>query len=360
MRHLYDFGISQEDPLTELNVLDIQNNDNVLCIASGGEVPLSLLCLRSGVKITAVDIANTQLMLCRLKIQAALLLPFPINGQFLGYGFLDDETRRSIYFDRIHSSLQKEDQEFWIQHITAIENGVIHYGRFERYIKRLRKIAALFIGKNNIYDLLNCNNVQEQQLIFDKKIALRRSVKYLFQIAFHPTIYKNRGLNSKGLVHAQANMGQLFFNKFRNFCTATPAKKNYFLHYFLNGTCDTDESFPEYLQEENGLLLQANKGNLVLKLSSLQNELEVHPAGTFNKIHLSNIGDWMSSDEFNLLKDTLCKYGNDETRLCYRFLQKNHLDTSNLCNNRFEVTSVNVDKTDRFPFYSILSINGHG
>lgn len=360
MHHLYDFGISQEDPLTELAVLDIRNNDHLLCIASGGEVPLSILCLQPGVKITAVDVSNTQLVLCRLKMQAAGLLPFPLNGQFLGYALLSPKTRREIYFDTLHASLEKEDREFWIQHLAAIETGVVNNGRFEGYIKKLRKIAAVLIGKNNIRELLACPGTGEQQLVFDKKIASRNALRYLFRMAFHPAVYKNRGLSAKGLMHAQANTGQVFFNKFRNFCTATPVTKNYFLHYFLTGDCAAEEAFPEYLQARSRSALVANKERLCFKLSSLQDELAANPAGTFSKIHLSNIGDWMSKEEFNALLGMVCASGNEETRLCYRFLQKNHIDTDQICNNRFAVTAVDCVRTDRFPFYTILSIQGHG
>jgi S-adenosylmethionine-diacylglycerol 3-amino-3-carboxypropyl transferase len=359
MRPLYDFGISQEDPLTELKVLDIGEDDHVLCIASAGEVPLSILCLRPGVKITAVDISETQLILCRLKMQVALQLPFPLNGQFLGYSQLKSATRRSLYFEKIHPELDKNDQAFWLQNMAAIEKGVVHCGRFEGYINHLRKIASLLIGRKNIRELLLCNGIEEQQAFFDKYIASRKAIKYLFRIAFHPSIYKNRGISSKGLMHAKANTGEIFFNKFRNFCTATPAKVNYFLQYTLSGACTTEEAFPAYLHKNNRCVLSTNKDQLLFKLSSLQEELAVNPPATFSKIHLSNIGDWMSKEDFNSLVDTISNSCNNQTILCYRFLQKNHLDTNNLWSGRYSIVVVNGEQTDRFPFYSILSIKGH-
>ena len=38
MKNLFDFGMSQEDPLSEQSVLNIQTGDSVLSLASGGEV----------------------------------------------------------------------------------------------------------------------------------------------------------------------------------------------------------------------------------------------------------------------------------------------------------------------------------
>ncbi len=360
MRHLFDFGISQEDPLTEFNMLDIQPNDHVLCVASGGEVPLSLLCLQPGARITAVDISETQLMLCRLKLQSAILLPFPANSKFLGYAKADKKWRREIYLGQVQASLQEADKDFWKQNFTAIEKGVVNYGRFEGYIKNIRRILDLIIGKKNIKKLLACSAVSEQEYVFDKYIASRKAVNYLFRIAFHPAIYKNRGLNSQGLIHAQSKTGEVFFKKFRNFCTATPVNRNYFLHYFLTGGCFTKEAFPEYLWEDYRSKLTFNHNNITWKHSSLQDEMAANTPGTFNKIHLSNIGDWMSEEDFTRFLDILCIQSTGKEKLCYRFLQKNHLANRELCNNRFAVNMENIDMTDRFPFYSILSIQSNG
>lgn len=360
MRHLYDFGISQEDPLTECNILDIQSKDHVLCVASAGEMPLSLLCLHPGVKITAVDISVAELKLCRLKMLSAMQLPFPLNGEFLGYANADKKRRGEIYLDQLEPKLPKVDRDFWKQNLQAIENGVVNYGRFEIYIKNLRRIAGVILGKKNIEKLLRCSNVSEQEYVFDKYIAGRKAVKYLFRIAFHPAIYKNRGLNNQGLMHAQSNTGEIFFNNFRNFCTATPVDRNYFLHYFLTGGCFTNEAFPEYLQESCRLVLISNHADITWKHNSLEEELAASTPATFNKIHLSNTGDWMSEETFCRLIDSMHSQFTGNEKACYRFLQKNHFAKGNINNKCFEVNKVNVERTDRFPFYSILSIQRHG
>lgn len=360
MRHLFDFGISQEDPLTEFHLLDIQPNDHVLCIASAGEMPLSLSVLHPGVTITAVDRAEQQLQLCRFKMQAAILLPCPLNGEFLGYARCDRKKRRELYFDRIRETLETADQVFWDRQITAIGNGVVNNGRFELYIQKLRWIAVAAIGKKNIERLIACTGTAEQEMVFDKYIAGRKALQYLFRIAFHPAIYKKRGLNAQALQHAGPKTGDLFFKKFKSFCTATPAAKNYFLQYFLSGGCITNEAFPEYLQEDRRLNLTAGHSAITWKQSSLQEELAVQSPGTYNKIHLSNIGDWMSDKDFDDFLGLLCHQCLGQEKIVCRFLQKNHLANRDICRGRINAIPVDVEKTDRFPFYSIYSIRGHG
>ena len=59
----------------------------------------------------------------------------------------------------------------------------------------------------------------------------------IFAIAFHPSVYKKRGLQEQALLHADGDTGLRFFQKFGGFCAATPARQNYFLQYFLTGKC---------------------------------------------------------------------------------------------------------------------------
>jgi len=69
----YYYGISQEDVLTEFRALDISLNDSLLCIASGGDLPLNILALQD-LDILAVDKSPDQIKLCRIKQIAATLL----------------------------------------------------------------------------------------------------------------------------------------------------------------------------------------------------------------------------------------------------------------------------------------------
>lgn len=351
MKHLFDFGISQEDPLTEFRLLQISKEDRLLCIASGGEIPLSLCSLQPGVTITAVDTSPGQIFLCKLKLLAATTLLFPENAAFLGYSHQSPDKRRETYFDQLRKELSPEEQVFWDKHVPAVEKGVINSGRFEQYIAKLRFIARFIIGRRNLEQLLQCSTLDEQATLFDNQIATRKAVRYLFKIAFHPAVYKNRGLSAKGMIHTQQKMGDIFFNKFRNFCVCTPAADNYFLHYFLAGACISEQVMPEYLVHSSRL--QSVAQNITWKNTSLQAELKESRKGTYNKIHLSNIGDWMTEPEFADLFVLLNNKCVGEQKILYRYLRKNHVATQAGQTGPFTVKEVHTETTDRFPFYSM-------
>lgn len=353
MKALFDFGISQEDPLTEQDVLDIQPGDRILSVASGGEVPLSLLSLNDKIHITAVDLSLSQIMLCRLKLLSALYVDFPVNGHFLGYSIMKRSKRSEIFSEIIRPHLNTQEAAFWEMNMKYIEQELAGSGRFESYIRKMRFVAYFIIGKKNLASLISCNTLEEQKEIFRNRIAIRKSLQLLFKIAFHPGLYKKRGLHEQALIHARKDTGQRFYSRFENFCTATPASANYFLQYFLTGSCKTENSYPDYLQPRNRERLLSNLNNLELKPISFRDAICEKGKGYYNKIHFSNLGDWLGSDEFKdtmlLLRDH-CTPG---TKICYRYLQKDHLAHA-------EIEGITVDRTiseksqkqDRFPFYT--------
>jgi S-adenosylmethionine-diacylglycerol 3-amino-3-carboxypropyl transferase len=359
MKAIFDFGISQEDYQTEQEILNIQSGDRLLSIASGGEVPLNLLCSNTNIQILAVDISASQIQLCKLKMQAAIQLQYPMNGLFLGYGRMRKSQRKELFKKLILPHLREEEKAFWSRHAKAIETGVVNSGRFERYIRKWRWLAKLLLGSRNIKGLIKCKSLEEQQALFEKKIKNRKGVRLLFKIAFHPLVYTKRGLHAKGLQHGSEDTGERYFKRFQNFCTATSASSNYFLQYFLLGACQTQDAFPAYLQEKNRKLLAERSHMLCFRQCSLIEAIRDSEKGKFNKFHLSNIGDWVSVSEFKLLWRDLKKKLPDGAKLCCRFLQRNHFADVNESEVAIKECAFLQEK-DKFPFYSILSITWHG
>jgi S-adenosylmethionine-diacylglycerol 3-amino-3-carboxypropyl transferase len=355
MSFIFDFGLSQEDPLSELRALGVSHSDSILSLASGGEVPLSLVSLIDGIRVRAVDISGSQVSLCRLKHVAAVKLEFPLNGKFLGFGNLEPKKRIEIYHDVVRPSLSGSDISFWDQNITFIGKGIINAGRFEQYIRNMRVVAGLFIGKGNLDRLIACSSIPEQNQVFDQYIAPRKSLRLLFKVAFHPAIYRKRGLQEQALIHAEKSTGERFFSKFRDFCTTTPASENYFLQYFLTGTCITPAAYPHYLQPVNRQRFTHGMAETELSAISMQEALTSGGKGYFNKIHLSNLGDWLNTDDFNDLLVLIKNWCAPGTRICYRFLQKNHfagkIFDDFIVDNAI---SESIEQKDRFPFYGFV------
>ena len=353
---LYNYGISQEDVLTEYKVLKLAEGDLLLCIASAGEIPLNIAAL-SDVKIIASDVSASQIRLCRLKQTASLNFDSMTAASFLGYMGMDEGKREKIFKEEILPYLQENDREFWMENLDAVKGGAINNGRFEKYMLKVTGIGRLIVGEKNLHNLFECNSIEEQKEVFDKKIN-GLVVKGLFRIAFHPWIYKNRGIDPAGLTHSGArNIGEFFFQRFRNFCCNTLARENYFLQYTFFNRILYGEALPEYLQPSCHDRFLRNIGNIEYTGNSIENVLEAGEPGKFNKIHISNIGDWMSKDSmagvFRLIRDKTMP----GARIAMRYIHLNHKIPGFVPElvADYDLGEDLVLK-DRYPFYSIVPI----
>ncbi|MFZ9028351.1 MAG: DUF3419 family protein [Crocinitomicaceae bacterium] len=358
-RSIYNFGISQEDARTELQALDLKESDSLLCIASGGEIPLNLLAL-TGCNIVACDTSIEQIHLSKLKLAAILHLEQHKAARLIGFYKAKNEDRLAIY-DELRPKLSQEEVDFWDKNIEAIQKGVINVARFEKYILKFSWVLRFLLGKGKLMKLMTLEDVDEQRNFFDKKIS-NLWVKLLFKVAFHPKIYKNRGMDEHGLQHQKdASISTFFYNRFRDFCTSTLASKNYYFQYTFFNEVLYEKALPEYLCKEGINRIRSNSAKLHFVNSDFTSVLNTEPNGRFNKFHLSNIGDWLSKDEMELVYEAIHMNGASNSSLVVRYIHHNHPIPEHFEKN------FNIDlelgkkliTNDRYPFYQVIPATYH-
>ncbi len=354
MEHLFDFGIAQEDALTESRVLNLMENDRLLCITSAGEVPLNLLAMKE-LRITSVDISENQNALLRLKLHAALVLEPPEAAGFLGYMKMN-EKQRLIHYRRISTQLTDKDQNFWDQNLKAIRKGCINVARFESYIRKFNGFARSIIGRKKLMHLFEIDNIQEQERFFDSRIHTPL-LKNLFTLVFHPRLYKSGGISSQGFVNSGANdIAEFFFNRFRNFCCSTLARKNYFLQFTFFNRILFKEALPKFLSEDGIIQLKRNYHKLSVQTDSIFSVLRDCMENDFNKFHISNIGDWVSKEEFSDLLKLIASKSDLNGRISSRYIHYLPVlkqEWKKTIVPDYELGNELVN-SDRYPFYNIV------
>jgi S-adenosylmethionine:diacylglycerol 3-amino-3-carboxypropyl transferase len=353
---IYDFGLCQEDVQSELKGLDVHDGDRLLCIASGGEIPLNMAALRT-IEITAVDISLPQIYLSELKrVAATRLEPFEAAG-FLGYFDMPEKQREALFQHAVAPGLNTEELFFWKSHLSEIRSGVIHAGRFERFIQIASRPALWVIGKRNLMKLFTCTNREEREALFDKKIA-KPLLKIVFHTVFHPAIYKNKGIREAGLQHRKgATMGQFFFQRFRDFCCSTPARENFLLHYIFFRRALFAEALPAYLQPANREKWLENAGKIRFICVPIGRFLEGSIRGSFNKIQLSNVSDWLSKEEMEQHLTLIMDKTLPGSRITLRYIHyKPEIPDAATPLVADEPLGHELDKSDSFPFFSILPV----
>jgi len=360
MEPIYNFGISQEDALTEFKALDIKKDDRLLCVASAGEVPLNLLALED-IFIEAVDISPHQLFLSKMKLHSICALEPLKAAAFLGYMDTDLETRMNL-FQKVLPLMEEDERQFWWQNMDAIEKGPIRVARFERFMAKLNSIGLLILGKKKMHRLFEFETIEGQQEFFDQYLSTFL-LKSIFKIAFHPRIYKKRGMASDGLKHSgERNIADFFYSRFRHFCSSTIARKNYYLQYTFFNKVLYPDALPEYLGENAVKRIRRNRERLVWRLSSYNEALEKSRKGTFNKFHLSNIGDWMSREEYVELLSLIKKKAKPPAKIFARYIHLNHEipeELKNCIDFNFKLGERLVEE-DRYPFYSMVPMDVDG
>ena len=351
MKHPYDFGISQDDFLVEEKALPI-NSGNLLCVASGGEVPLSLIA-KHNISIDAVDVSLNQIRLCRLKAGAVQSLEPHESASFLGFA-KKNEVLRATYFEKVAKILPKDDLEFWNKNTSLITKGVIGNSRFEKYLLFFCRLFGRYIGKRKILELVNMESVESQKVYFDKHIS-KSLIKWIFRVVFSSTLYGNRGLDTQGLIHQKGSLGTQFYLKFRDFFTSTPAKNNFYLQFYLLGQVVFEQALPPYLQQGFHENLLKNIKGLTFENRTIQDKVKHLESLRYTNYAFSNISDWMGKEEMDSLLTTIVNRTEVPIHICARYIHRNPFTNGN--QHLFSKVDFDFSKkalrVDRFPFYTI-------
>ena len=354
MKPPYNYGISQEDALTERRALDIREGDRLLCVASAGEVPLNLLAL-GPVAIEAVDISPAQLFLCRLKLSACRALEPLEAAALLGFMDASAEKRRRL-FDRTSAFLDDDEKGFWAANMPAVKRGPVRAGRFERYLGRFSPAALAVLGERKLRRLFEQDTVAAQQEYFDRFLSTA-VLKVLFKVAFHPRLYRKRGIAEEGLRHGEIrDIADFFYGRLRDFCASTPARRNPYLQFFFFGRVLFPEALPEYLSEEGMRRVRESHASIAWRLESYREAVDKSPPGWFNKFHLSNIGDWMGLEEYAGLLALVCDKAAPSSRAISRYIHLDHPLPEALRERivRRDDRGEELVRADRFPFYNLV------
>ncbi|GAB2775014.1 DUF3419 family protein [Salinimicrobium soli] len=350
MESLFDFGISQDDPLLEVKTLSLSNS-NLLCLASAGEVPLSLIALEN-VTVTAVDMSLNQIRLCNLKLAAVMKLQPEEAAEFLGFNRSSPQQRK-IFFHQLIPGLLKEDVEFWKENFKHIEHGIVWSGKFEKYIRFFCRFATIVMGRKRILKFMELDDPKEQQTYFDRYLD-KAVLKWLFKIAFSPQLYKGRGLNPKGLLNERKDMAGFFYSRFRDFFTRTPARKNFYLQFYMLGEIPFKQAYPQYLHRDTYEHLRSQAHKLRLVKSSIQEEIGESKELNFENLSLSNLSDWLEEKEMDGLIEKIVSKNACDSNWLFRYIHKDPLTQKASGNFRKIEPELNKKYRElcRFPFYS--------
>ena len=311
------FGMNWEDPESDRRALGIQPGETVTTISSGGCNTLTLLLEDPG-KIFAVDINPCQSHLLELKRAAIRHLDYDELRAFLG---LTSSGQRLETFERLRSDLSAPALAYWTANSKAVQEGVIHAGKYESFIRVFSRTLAVIQGKRRIEGFFQCKTLDEQKLYFDQRWNTFQW-RLLFKLLINKRMLAKRGLTADYFKFddGATSFADSFFRRTRNAMREIPVASNYFLAQYLRGSYLSEEAVPLYLLRENLPIVKQRLERIEIVTSDSQGWLGRQSSASIDAFALSNLCELMSLEETGRLFAEVARTARPNARICFRNL----------------------------------------
>ncbi len=290
-----------EDPEIDLIAFGIKSQDTVFSITSGGCNALSFL-VDNPKKIICLDLSLYQNYLLSLKINAFRALRYHELVEFMG---VCQSKSRSDLFNKIKPFLSEEERYYWGARMETIDQGIIHCGRYERYMHLLRLILQMIIGRKAINELYSSDSVFRREELYNKKWNNFRWRMFLKIFLSRPfaSIYFDREFYK--YLDQGFSFEKYYMTAAKKALTNLPLYENTFLAYILLGNY-YGSFYPVYLRPQNYEQIRSRCDRIEIVTSECAKYFRSLPDGIIDKFNFTNIFEWMSPFEYeSLLRETI-------------------------------------------------------
>lgn len=301
-----------EDPDTIRAALQVTHDDDVLIVTSGGCNTLAVAA--DGPRsVTAIDVNQAQNHLLELKKAAVLTLGRRDLLGFLGVTTMQD---RGAQYAMLRDQLPADCRAYWDSRPGEIEQGVIHIGRFERYLSVFRRFVLPAIHpRSRLEEALEAKSLEEQREFYDRawNTILWRT---LFRVAFCRPLLSRFGRYPGAFRHVELrDVASHYRGRVRHALTEIPAASNYFLEYMATGSYRNN--LPFYLTANAWESLRTSSWQIRSVTVDLLSFLRSIPADTFSKFHLSDVFEYLDDDQYADALRQIVRVSRPGARFCY-------------------------------------------
>jgi S-adenosylmethionine-diacylglycerol 3-amino-3-carboxypropyl transferase len=297
-----------EDPVVDLQALDLKPEHRLLTIASGGCNVLNYMAADPR-QIIAVDLNPNHIALTRLKLTA--LKNFPDYETFFRFfGHANDKANRAAYDTYLRKTLDEDTREYWEKdrplrgrRINMFGKNLYRYGLLGRFIGILHVVAKLH-GKK-LEPILAARTPEEQRRLFERDIAplfdyksiklLSKSPVSLYALGIPPAQYDE--------LVASGDPVAVLRERVERLACDFPINENYFAWQAFGRGYDTEhkEAVPDYLRRETYDMIRTRTGKVDVHHASLTDFLEAQPPQSLHRYVLLDAQDWMNQDQITAL-----------------------------------------------------------
>lgn len=336
-----------EDAEVLLEALDINENDNILSIASAGENAISML-IKNPNKVYAIDLNSTQIACSEFKIVCYKYLEYEECMKAIG---VFESGNRLETYEKIKEYLSENTRNYLDTNKHIIENGIINSGKFENYFNIFgQKVLPLIHNKKTRQELLNKKTKEERYEFYNKKWNNTRW-KMLFRIFFSRTIMGKLGRDKAFFRYVNVNVAEHILERTKYAITELDTSENSYLHYIINGKYEN--VLPVAYRKENFKLIKENIDKIILLSESVETFIERDDVDYISKYNLSDIFEYMSDEQMCGIIEKMFTKSKKGTKIAYWNMLADKRASQYFENLKYKETqSKELLKKDKAFFYS--------
>ena len=323
-----------EDPVVDIEALEIHGDSRILTISSGGCNALNYL-IESPQTVTAVDLNRHHIHLLNLKLAALKHLPgFDDFFEFFGNGH--GPRTGSNYIRHIRPQLDKDTRDFWESNSLLgsllygdrisffRDSGLYDHSRNGYFLKFFQAFARISGCKTD--EVLNAETEEQQSELYRRHVdpffdspvikAIGKLPVTMFGLGIPPQQYKELIKETNG----DKSIIDVYRERVRRLACDFPIDENYFAWQAFARKYDTEhrKAIPDYLKKGNFEILRSNAERLVAKVGSATDEIRNSEPGAFNRFVFLDAQDWMNAAQMTELWKAIAEKAPTGSRIIFR------------------------------------------
>ena len=314
-----------EDPVVDMDGLEIGPGMRVMCIASGSCNALSYLTADPA-EIVAVDLNRAHVALGRLKIAAIRHLPnYERLRRFLAEA--NHKENAAIYAKHIAPHLDRESGRYWegrdltgrrrIGHFTR---GIYRQGLLGGFIG-IAHLAAKFY-RIDLARVLAADSLEKQREIFEAELAPVFDKRFVRWLTDHPASLFGLGIppaQYKALAGGE-KMAAVLKRRLEKLACGFRVEDNYFAWQAFSRGYDRAPSgpLPPYLERRNWPVMRERIDRLDIRNANMVDYLRGSEAASHDRYVLLDAQDWMDDGQLNHLWAQITRTARPKARVLFR------------------------------------------
>jgi S-adenosylmethionine-diacylglycerol 3-amino-3-carboxypropyl transferase len=316
-----------EDPVVDLDALQVGPGQRVVTIASGGCNILNYL-VADPAAIDAVDLNPAHIALTRLKLAAMQHLP-GYEAFFQFFGVAKNKENVDLYWSHLAGQLDPATRKFWEHRsllgkprIEFFAKGLYRKALLGKFIGFLHAVARLADRKPS--KLLAATSLAEQIQIYRTEIEPLFELKLVRMLCRQPVLLYSLGIPAAQFDQmkqdSSGNLAALYQDRIRRLACDFSLQENYFAwqafgrHYDVKGR----RAAPPYLQRENFEQIRERLNRVHTHTISMTEYLASQAPQSVDRYVLLDSVDWMDAPMLTAVWEQICRTAADGARVIFR------------------------------------------